>query len=50
MADYHRDELEGTFYEPELQEVIKTDSDYYRVEIVINHACVINKRSILSSG
>ena len=35
IADYHGDELEGTFYEPELQEVIKTDSDYYRVERVI---------------
>ena len=34
-ADYHGDELEGTFYEPELQKVIKTDSDYYRVERVI---------------
>ena len=35
IADYHGDELEGTFYEPELQKVIKTDSDYYRVERVI---------------
>ena len=34
-ADYHGDELEGTFSEPELQKVIKTDSDYYRVERVI---------------
>ena len=35
IADYHGDELEGTSYEPELQKVIKTDSDYYRVERVI---------------
>ena len=35
IADYHVDELEGTFYEQELQNVIKTDSDYYRVEKVI---------------
>ena len=35
IADYHGDELENTFYEPELQKVIKTDSDYYRVERVI---------------
>ena len=35
IADYHGDELEGTFYEQELQKVIKTDSDYYRVEKVI---------------
>ena len=35
IADYHGDELEGTFYEPELQKVVKTDSDYYRVERVI---------------
>ncbi len=32
IADYHGDELEGTFYEEELQKVIKRDSDYYRVE------------------
>ena len=35
IAHYHRDELEGTFYEEELQKVIKRDSDYYRVEKVI---------------
>ena len=35
IADYHGDELEGTFYEEELQKVIKRDSDYYRVENVI---------------
>ena len=35
IADYQEDELEGTFYEQELQEIIKTDSDDYRVEKVI---------------
>ena len=35
IADYHGNELEGTFYEQELQNIIKTDSDYYRVEKVI---------------
>ena len=32
IADYHREELEGTFYEQELQNIIKKDSDFYRIE------------------
>ena len=43
ILDYHGDKLEGTFYEPELQKVIKTDSDYYRVERVIK-SCMRNKQ------
>ncbi len=43
IADYHGDELEGTFYEEELQKVIKRDSDYYRVEKVIK-SCIRNKQ------
>ena len=43
IADYHGDELEGTFYEQELQKVIKTDSDYYRVEKVIKSR-MLNKQ------
>ena len=35
IADYDSEELEGTFYEQELQKVNKSDSDYYRVEKVI---------------
>ena len=35
IADYDGEELEGTFYEQELQKVNKSDSDYYRVEKVI---------------
>ena len=35
IADYHDEELEGTFYEQELQDVIKKDTDFYRVENVI---------------
>jgi hypothetical protein len=34
-ADYEGEELEGTFYEQELQKVNKSDSDYYRVEKVL---------------
>ncbi|CAB4044097.1 Hypothetical predicted protein, partial [Paramuricea clavata] len=32
IADYDDEELEGTFYEQELQKVNKSDSDYYRIE------------------
>lgn len=35
IADYDGEELEGTFYEQELQKVNKTDSDFYRVEKVL---------------
>ncbi len=35
IADYDCEELEGTFYEQDLQKVNKSDSDYYRVEKVI---------------
>ncbi|CAB3976655.1 uncharacterized transposon-derived [Paramuricea clavata] len=35
IVDYDGEELEGTFYEQELQRVNKLDSDYYRVEKVI---------------
>ena len=39
IADYHG-ELEGTFYEQELQNIIKEDSDFYRIEKVIkSHMC-----------
>ena len=36
IADYHGEELEGTFYEQELQNVIKEETDFYRVEKIIN--------------
>ena len=35
IADYEGEELEGTFYEQELQKVSKTDDDYYRVEKIL---------------
>ena len=35
IADYEGEELEGTFYEQELQKVRKTDDDYYRVEKIL---------------
>ena len=35
IADYHGEELEGTFYEQELQSIIKKDTDFYRIETVI---------------
>ena len=35
IAGYHGEELEGTFYEQELQNIIKKDSDFYRIEKVI---------------
>ena len=35
IADYHGEELEGTFYEQELQSFIKKDTDFYRIENVI---------------
>ena len=35
IADYHGEELEGTFYEQELLNIIKKDSDFYRIEKVI---------------
>ena len=35
IADYHGEELEGTFYEQELQSIIKKDTDFYRIENVI---------------
>ena len=35
ICDYHDEELEGTFYEQELQKIIKKDDDFYRVENVI---------------
>ena len=35
IADYRGEELEGTFYEQELQNIIKNDSDFYRIENVI---------------
>ena len=34
IADYHGEELEGTFYEEELQSIIKKDTDFYRIEKV----------------
>ena len=35
VKDYRGDELEGTFYEPELQRVVKTD-DVYKIETVLD--------------
>ena len=35
IADYHGEELEGTFYKQELQSIIKKDSDFYTIENVI---------------
>ena len=35
IADYYGEELEGTFYEQELQSIIKKDTDFYRIENVI---------------
>ena len=35
IADYEGEELEGTFYEQELQKVNKIDNDYYRVEKIL---------------
>ena len=43
IADYHREELEGTFYEQELQNTIKKDSDFYKIENVIK-SCMCGKR------
>ena len=34
IADYHGEELLGTFYEEELQSIIKKDTDFYRIEKV----------------
>ena len=34
IADYHGEELDGTFYEQELQNIIKKDSDFCRIEKV----------------
>ena len=35
IVDYHGGELEGTFYEQELQNIIKNDSGFYRIENVV---------------
>ena len=35
IADYHGEELEGTFYKQELQNIIKKDSDFCGIENVI---------------
>jgi hypothetical protein len=35
IADYDDEELDGTFYERELQRVNKIDSDFFRVEEVL---------------
>ncbi|XP_028416753.1 uncharacterized protein LOC114540964 [Dendronephthya gigantea] len=43
IADYDNDELDGTFYEQELQKVNKTDSDFYRVEQILRSR-IRNKR------
>ena len=43
IADNGGEELEGTFYEQELQKIDKSDSDYYRVEKVIRSR-MLNKR------
>jgi hypothetical protein len=53
-ADYDGEELEGTFYEQELQKVNKSDSDYYRTPrknvcacINITEICIANVLSIV---
>ncbi len=43
IADYEGKELEGTFYEQELQKVNKIDDDYYTVEKIFK-SCMRNKR------
>jgi hypothetical protein len=35
IGDYDEEDLEGTFYEQELQKVNKSDSDFYRVEEIL---------------
>ena len=35
IADYDGEELAGTFYKQELQKVIKTHDDFYRVEKIL---------------
>ena len=47
IADYHREELEGTFYEQELQNIIKKASDFYRTEKVIKSRLSGKRREYL---
>ena len=47
IADYHGEELEGTFYKQELQNIIKKDSDFYRIENVIRYRICGNRREYL---
>jgi hypothetical protein len=47
IVDFDDEELKGTFYEQELQRVNKTDSDFIESKKYLDHACVINVKSIL---
>ena len=46
LKDYHGEELKGTFYEPELQRVIKTD-DVYKIETILEERGQKSRREIL---
>ena len=48
IADYHGEELEGTFYEQELQNIIKKDSDFYGIEKVIKSRMRGKRREYLA--
>ena len=47
IADYHGEELEGTFYEQVLQSIIKRDSDFCRIENVIKSRMCGKRREYL---
>ena len=47
IADYHGEELEGTFYKQELQNIIKKDSDFYRIEKLIKSRMRHKRREYL---
>ena len=47
IAAYNGDVVEGTFYGEELQHVIKTAGEYYRVEKVIKSRMRRGKKEVL---